>query len=88
MSECPKCGGMELLTFTAVGLILGVTRWTVADYVARRGLRALPIGRASRKVPIFELRRWMEANLISGNGEALKRALDGRRKPGTGGRIG
>lgn len=64
---------------TTCGKVLGVTRWTVAEYFRVRGLRFIVTGRKHKKVPVWELKRWMEANLIQG-GDALKRVLDGRRK--------
>lgn len=57
----------ELLKANEVQRILGVSRWTFYELVARRELPVLRLGRRVR-VPRTALYRWIEARTTDGSG--------------------
>lgn len=83
--RCSICSDLKLLSFTAAGKVLGLTRWTVRDMVRAGQLPVIPRG-ATMRIPLFAVKEHLRRIMVT-NGAALKAATDKRTAEGRAGRV-
>jgi excisionase family DNA binding protein len=76
---CQKCDDLKLYTIQEVAGITGLSRYTIAEIIRKGDLGFHPRGGRAKRIPGFELRRWMKEQMVV-NGEAYKTVFDKRRK--------
>lgn len=82
MIGCPNCGKALpplLLNVSETGAVLGLSRWSVQAMLRRFELAFVPRGRKHKRVPLWEVLKWIESHTVR-SAEDLRVSLDGRRK--------